>query len=176
MHKPLNTSEIIIIGAGLAGLFAALKLAPQSVTIISPKPLGKGAASSWAQGGIAAAMGQGDTPASHAKDTIAAGAGLVDPKIALSIAREAPERIEDLLKFGVPFDRNLEGALKLSREAAHSINRIVRVKGDMAGRAIMNALINAVRAEPSIQIIENHEAKKYNYRRRSVSLASSWQT
>ena len=160
MHKPLNTSEIVIIGAGLAGLFTALKLAPQRVTIISAKPLGEGAASCWAQGGIAASMGQGDTPESHAEDTIAAGAGLVDPKIALSIAREAPDRIEDLLKFGVPFDRNLEGALKLSREAAHSKKRIVRVKGDMAGRAIMNALINAVRAEPSIQIVENHEARK----------------
>jgi len=160
MHEHLKNSEIVIIGAGLAGLFTALKLAPRPVTVISALPLGEGAASTWAQGGIAAAIGEGDTPEAHAADTITAGDGLVDPAIALSVAREASDRINDLLQYGVPFDRELEGVLALSREAAHSKNRIVRVKGDMAGQAIMSALITAAKNEPSITILENFEARK----------------
>ena len=160
MHEHIKNSEIVIIGAGLAGLFTALKLAPRPVTVISALPLGEGAASTWAQGGIAAAIGEGDTPEAHAADTITAGDGLVDPAIALSVAREASGRINDLLHYGVPFDRELEGVLALSREAAHSKNRIVRVKGDMAGQAIMSALISAAKNEPSITILENFEARK----------------
>ena len=87
--------RVIVIGGGLAGLFTALKLAPLPVTVITPRALGEGSSSAWAQGGIAAAIGEGDTPEAHAADTIAAGAGLVDPAIAQLIASEAPERIED---------------------------------------------------------------------------------
>lgn len=148
----------IIIGGGLAGLFTALQLAPLPVTILTPKPLGEGASSAWAQGGIAAAIGDGDTPEQHAADTIAAGDGLVDEKVARLIAREAPQRIEDLLGYGVPFDRDLEGKLRLSREAAHSARRIVRVNGDQAGKAVMAALIAQVARTPSITVFENVEA------------------
>jgi len=143
---------IVIIGAGLAGLFTALKLAPMPVTVIAGAPLGEGASSMWAQGGIAAAVGEGDTTEAHALDTIAAGAGIVDEKIARMVASEAPDRIRDLLRYGVPFDRDLEGHFVLSREAAHSAKRIVRVSGDRAGAAIMQALIAAVRATPSIRV------------------------
>jgi L-aspartate oxidase len=147
--------SIVIIGGGLAGLFCALKLSPLPVTLITRAPLGDGASSVWAQGGIAAAIGVGDSPESHARDTIAAGAGLVDETVAYEVAREASARIDDLLRYGVPFDRTLEGALALSREAAHSQNRIVRVNGDLAGKAIMSALVSAVQATPSIQVMEN---------------------
>ena len=76
--KPqLGPGDVVIVGAGLAGLFTALKLAPLPVTVVAAAPLGQGASSMWAQGGIAAAIGEGDTPASHALDTIAAGAGIV---------------------------------------------------------------------------------------------------
>ena len=153
--RPFGSERVIVIGGGLAGLFTALRLAPIPVTILSPRPLGEGASSAWAQGGIAAAIGEGDTPAAHAADTIAAGAGLVDPAIADLIASEAPDRIEDLLRYGVPFDRDLEGKLRLSREAAHSARRIVRVNGDQAGRAVMAALIAAASATPSISVLEN---------------------
>ena len=154
MSEPTTTSNIVIVGAGLAGLFAALKLAPTPVTVIAAAPLGEGASSNWAQGGIAAAVGEGDTAAAHAADTIAAGGGLVDDNIAALVAGEAGERVHDLLQYGVPFDRDLHDKLVLSREAAHSAKRVVRVAGDGAGRAIMEAVIRSVRDTPSIQLHE----------------------
>lgn len=147
--------DIVIIGAGLAGLFTALKLAPTPVTLVSPAPLGEGASSTWAQGGIAAAVGEGDTADLHAADTVRAGAGIVDERIARIVTSEAGDRVRDLLAYGVPFDRDLEGHFVLSREAAHSANRIVRVAGDRAGRAIMKAVIHAVRRTPSITVLES---------------------
>ena len=155
--KP-GPGDIVIIGAGLAGLFTALKLAPLHVTVIAAAPLGEGASSVWAQGGIAAAVGEGDSPDKHAADTIAAGAGTVDEGIAHIVADEAPERIRDLLQFGVPFDRDLAGHYVLSKEAAHSEKRVVRVSGDRAGAAIMQALIAAVRQSPTIRVLEGFEA------------------
>ena len=150
--------DIVIIGAGLAGLFTALKLSPLPVTVIAAAPLGQGASSVWAQGGIAAAVGEGDSTGKHAADTIAAGAGTVDEKIARLVADEGPDRIRDLLAYGVPFDRDLQGHYVLSKEAAHSEKRVVRVSGDRAGAAIMQALIATVRRTPSIRVLEGYEA------------------
>jgi L-aspartate oxidase len=152
-------ADVVIVGAGLAGLFCALKLAPRPVTVISAAPLGEGASTAWAQGGIAAAVAEGDSAEAHAADTVAVGAGLVDEAIALGLAREAGARIHDLLRYGVPFDRDLEGRLAVSQEAAHSARRIVHVRGDMAGKAIIAALIDAVRATPSIRVIEGYVAE-----------------
>ena len=153
-----GVGDIVIIGAGLAGLFTALKLAPLPVTVIAAAPLGEGASSMWAQGGIAAAVGKGDSTAKHAADTIAAGNGIVDEDVACLVADEGPDRIRDLLTYGVPFDRDLEGHYVLSKEAAHSEKRVVRVSGDKAGAAIMQALIAAVRKTPSIRVLEGYEA------------------
>jgi L-aspartate oxidase len=157
--QPLGPGAIVIVGAGLAGLYTALKLAPLPVTIVAAAPLGEGASSVWAQGGIAAAVGEGDTAEAHAYDTIAAGAGIVDETVARTVAAEAGDRVRDLLRYGVPFDRDLEGHFVLSREAAHSAKRIVRVSGDRAGAAIMQALIAAARATPSIRVLTGHEAE-----------------
>lgn len=148
----------LIIGGGLAGLFTALKLAPAPCTVIAPKPLGQGASSAWAQGGVSAALQPGDSVASHVSDTLIAGAGLVDEAVTRGMAEEASDRILDLLAYGVPFDRDLAGKLVTSREAAHSHARVVRVKGDQAGAKIMEALVAAVRATPSITVIEGAEA------------------
>lgn len=154
----LGAGDIVIIGAGLAGLFTALRLAPLPVTVVAAAPLGEGASSIWAQGGIAAAVGEGDTPERHAADTIAAGGGIVDRHVAEVVAAEAPARIADLLRYGVPFDRDLAGHFILSREAAHSEPRVVRVSGDRAGAAIMQSLIAAVKETPSIRVLDGYEA------------------
>ena len=154
----LLRTEVLVIGAGLAGLSLALRLAPRPCIVLSPAALGQAAASAWAQGGIAAAVGPSDTPQSHAADTILAGAGLVDPKVAVTIASEAPARLQELIDLGIPFDRDSGGRLLLSLEAAHSHARVARVSGDLAGRAIMNSLVSAARAAPHITVLEGMRA------------------
>lgn len=150
----VTTDRVIIIGAGLGALYAALKLAPCPVVLISPETLGEGASSAWAQGGVAAAMDANDSPDDHAEDTINAGAGTVNPKVAKLVTQEARDYILDLTALGTPFDRTEDGGYVLSREAAHSYARVVRVKGDQAGAEIMAALIEEIRETPSVQALE----------------------
>ncbi len=157
-EPPGARDDVLIVGAGLAGLFLALKLAPRPCTILSPAPLGEAASSAWAQGGLAAALAPTDTPKAHAADTITAGAGLVDPVVARLIAEEGPARVRDLIELGVPFDRTPDGALALSLEAAHSQPRVARVAGDLAGQAIMAALVDAIRASAQVRIVEGAQA------------------
>lgn len=152
--KHIDTAHIVIVGAGLAALYAALKLAPRPVLMISPEPLGKGASSAWAQGGVAAAMDPADSAAAHARDTVQAGAGTVDAQVAQAVADEARAHILDLTGLGTSFDRTAAGGYVMSREAAHSFARVVRVRGDQAGAEIMRALTAQVREAAHIQVLE----------------------
>ncbi len=154
MTSPILTDRVIIVGAGLGALYAALRLAPRPVLMISPETLGEGASSAWAQGGIAAAMDSGDSASSHAEDTVIAGAGTVDAAVAERVTQEAYDHILELTSLGTPFDRTEDGDYVMSREAAHSYARVVRVKGDQAGREIMQALIAEVAKTPSVQVLE----------------------
>ncbi|HET7814365.1 MAG TPA: L-aspartate oxidase [Candidatus Baltobacteraceae bacterium] len=147
-------TDAVIVGAGIGGLMAALKLAPMHVTVLSKTPLGSGAASDWAQGGLAAAMGADDSPQLHQLDTQLAGAGLSDEAIVEILTRDAPARVEELLELGARFDRTDSGALALGREAAHTRRRIVKAGGDATGHEILKTLIEAVHATPTITVVE----------------------
>lgn len=144
----------MIVGAGIAGLMAALKLAPLSVRVICKTKLGSGSATDWAQGGIAAAIGADDSPALHKLDTQRAGAGLADETIVEILTRDAPAQIEELLELGATFDRTDRGELALGREAAHNRRRIVRAGGDATGHEILKTLIAAALQMSNITIVE----------------------
>ncbi|CCD94389.1 L-aspartate oxidase (Quinolinate synthetase B) [Bradyrhizobium sp. ORS 375] len=154
------TGRPVIIGGGAAGLMTALALAPEPVVLLSKSPLGAEASSMWAQGGLAAAVGDDDDPALHLADTIVAGAGLCDEVAARRIIEAAPAAVERLAQLGVAFDRNADGSWRLGLEAAHSRNRIVHATGDGTGREIMRALIAAVRQCPSVTLLEGVEARR----------------
>ena len=115
----INNNKIVIVGAGLAGLFTALKLAPLKVILITSKNLGSGTSSQWAQAGIAAAVGKFDSVSSHLNDTVQVGGGIVDQKIAELVIKNGPDRVNDLISLGVPFDVDENQELILRKEAAH---------------------------------------------------------
>src|SRR5262245_49752002 len=150
----------VIIGGGLAGLTAALSLKPMPVTVVPKAPLGLEAASSLAQGGIAARLGPDDDLELHLADTLKAGGGLCDESIARTILAAAPAAIEESIRRGVAFDRDAQGRLALGLEAAHSRRRIVHAGGDSSGREIMRALTSLVPETPSITVIEGAEARQ----------------
>jgi L-aspartate oxidase len=154
----IETEGALILGAGIAGLFTALKLSPFPALVIAEGRAGITGSSAHAQGGIAAALAPGDTWQSHAADTVAAGAGFTDPEIAALVAREAKDRIEDLARMGAPFDRNADGGFAMSREAAHSTARIVHVGGDRAGPEVMKTLRAAAARTPSLTMLEGFHA------------------
>ncbi|MDE3115777.1 MAG: FAD-binding protein, partial [Pseudomonadota bacterium] len=154
----IETEGALILGAGVAGLFAALKLSPFPALVLAGTRPGTSGSSAWAQGGIAAAVGPDDSWQSHCADTLAAGAGSCDPAIVEIVTREARARIEDLVRLGAPFDRNPDGTLALGREAAHSKNRIVHVSGDRAGAEVTRTLALQALATPSIKILEGYHA------------------
>ncbi len=147
--------DIIVVGAGLAGLFAALKLAPKPVTVITSAGLGAGGSSAWAQGGIAAALGENDTTTQHADDTQIAGGGIADRAMTEILTQNIAARIDDLIAFDIPFDHDQAQQFLLSQEAGHRTRRIVRSAGDMAGQKIMRGLTEAARQAAHITILEH---------------------
>ncbi|MCY7318925.1 MAG: L-aspartate oxidase [Ramlibacter sp.] len=150
----LQDFDVLIVGSGLAGLSAAMHLAPtHRVAILTKRSMSDGS-SGWAQGGIAAVLGEGDSFASHVDDTLVAGAGLSDPEATRFVVEHAPESIEWLRQLGVPFSQE-GGHLHLTREGGHSARRIVHVT-DATGAAVQRTLIEHVRRTPNISLFEHH--------------------
>ncbi|MCM8738215.1 L-aspartate oxidase [Azospirillum sp. A1-3] len=148
----VRDAEVIVVGSGLAGMTAALQLAPRAVTLITKTAGLPGGSSLYAQGGIAAAVGPGDRPEDHAADTVAAGAGLVDAAMAALLTRDGAALVRRLLDDGLPFDRAADGSPLLGREAAHGAARIVHAGGDATGRTLVTALAERLRATPSVRV------------------------
>ncbi len=146
-------ADVVVVGSGLAGLVCALSLAPKSVTVIT-KTASVAGGSSWvAQGGIAAAIGPGDSPKLHAADTIAAGAGLSDATRVEKLTEESAGGLRWLRELGVPFDLDVGGGLSLAREAAHSVARVVHANGDATGKALISTIVKRVEEAPSIRVL-----------------------
>ena len=146
--------DVLIIGSGLAGLTAALRLAPtHRVAVITKRGISDGS-SNWAQGGIAAVLAEGDSYASHVDDTLVAGAGLCDLEATRFTVENAPAAIAWLQELGVPFSTE-HGELHLTREGGHSHRRIVHAT-DATGAAVQTTLSERARATPNIVFFENH--------------------
>ena len=152
---PQTNDDLIVIGSGIAGLVCALSLAPRRVTLITKTDGLAGGSSFWAKGGIAAALGPGDSPSAHARDTLAAGAGLSNPKRALGLARDAADGLQLLIDEGVPFDRALDGSLELAREAAHKHARVVHAGGDSTGEILVSSLARRVTHSSHVEVLDN---------------------
>ncbi len=154
-RTPGALPRALIVGSGIAGLTAALELG--HCTVVTKTTLGEGS-SRWAQGGLAAAIGPGDSTADHAEDTRAVSSGLTLDEIVDMVTGDAPGRIRWLQHLGTGFDLAEDGTPALGREAGHRSRRIVHAGGDATGAAVMGALVAAVRARPDIEVVENHRA------------------
>lgn len=153
----ITTTGVLVIGAGAAGLAAALAAAESTeVLVLARGPLPE-SNSAWAQGGIAAALDAADSPRAHIADTLAAGAGLSDAEAVAALAHAAPALMRELAASGVPFERVAPDRFALGLEGGHSARRIVHV-GDATGLAVVTALIARARAHPRITLLEGWQA------------------
>jgi L-aspartate oxidase len=145
--------DFLVIGAGIAGLSAAIRLASAgSVLVVTKEELAE-SNTAYAQGGIAVAMGGDEDIALHFEDTLAAGDGLVNPEAARVLVEQGPQRVQELLDWGTAFDRE-HGELMLTREGAHSRSRILHANGDATGKEIAVSLLRHVRNIPNIRLME----------------------
>jgi L-aspartate oxidase len=154
----MSSLRPVIVGSGIAGLWTAWRLASegQAAVVVTKESLAD-SASSWAQGGIAVAIGPGDSPSQHAADTLAASDGLADPEAVHILTSEGPSRVYELLAMGARFDRGADGRLRLGLEAAHTQPRIVHAGGDRTGAALIGCLAQVVRSHPLIELLEHTE-------------------
>lgn len=149
----------VIIGAGLAGLSAAIELSPLPCVVLSAGAVSTGTSTGWAQGGVAAAVGPDDDPELHYEDTLAAGAGLCEPDVARAITAAAPDAIAWLAAEGAAFDRNPDGTLRLGLEGAHSRRRIVHAQGDRTGAILLETVVAGARRRDSISLWDHSPAR-----------------
>ena len=149
-----TSADVVVIGSGIAGLTAALRLVGNvdKVLVVTKDVLAAGS-TQWAQGGIAAALGPGDTPEQHEHDTLVAGAGACDLDAVRALVREGPEAVHELIALGTRFDHSPEGVLSLTREGGHHRDRIAHAGGDATGAEIQRALIAAVERAPEIEVV-----------------------
>jgi len=148
-----NNCDYIIVGSGIAGLYIALLAIERGSVLVLTKGNIDDCNTKYAQGGIAVATGKDDSPELHFEDTMAAGDGLCDAEAVRILTDEAADCIADLIKFGVPFD-TLDGEINLTREAAHSVPRVMHAGGDATGEHIEVTLSRQVRSTP-IKVLEN---------------------
>ncbi len=151
-------TDFLIIGSGIAGLSYALKVSPYGSVAIVTKKDKKESNTNYAQGGIAAVVDPQDSHELHIQDTITAGAGLCKPDVVRMVVQEGPDRIGDLIRWGVPFSKHRQGrkaAFDLGREGGHSRRRILHA-GDLTGKEIEKILLKRVNDCPTIRIFENH--------------------
>jgi L-aspartate oxidase len=151
-----TTADVVVVGSGIAGLTAALRLRGQvdKVLVVTKDVLAAGS-TQWAQGGIAAALGPEDTPAEHEQDTLVAGAGACDPDAVRILVTEGPDAVRELIALGTNFDHDPNGELSLTREGGHHRDRIAHAGGDATGAEIQRALIAAIERAPEIEVIQH---------------------
>ena len=151
-----TATDVVVVGSGVAGLTTALRLrsAGLKVMVVTKAVLDDGS-TRWAQGGIAAALGEGDTPEQHLDDTLVAGAGLCDEEAVRVLVTEGPAAVRRLIATGAAFDKDADGKILLTREGGHHRRRIAHAGGDATGAEISRALVEAVRADPNIEVIEH---------------------
>ena len=145
--------DFLVIGAGIAGLSAAIRLADVGTVLVVTKEELAESNTAYAQGGIAVAMGGEEDVALHLEDTVAAGDGLVNREAAAVLVEQGPKRVEELLAWGTAFDRE-DGELLRTREGAHSLSRILHANGDATGREIAVSLLRHVRSISQIELME----------------------
>ncbi|MGW1399496.1 L-aspartate oxidase [Streptomyces sp. NPDC002405] len=159
LHAPAPgwsiAADVVVVGSGVAGLTAALRCeAAGLTTVVVTKARLDDGSTRWAQGGIAAALGEGDTPEQHLDDTLVAGAGLCDEEAVRILVTEGPDAVRRLISTGAHFDTDGEGGIELTREGGHHRRRIAHAGGDATGAEISRALVEAVRAR-GVHTVEN---------------------
>ncbi|MFC8915472.1 L-aspartate oxidase [Streptomyces sp. NPDC057116] len=148
-------ADVVVVGSGVAGLTAALRCTAAGLrTVVVTKARLDDGSTRWAQGGIAAALGEGDTPEQHLDDTLVAGAGLCDEEAVRTLVTEGPDAVRRLIATGARFDTDEAGTIELTREGGHHRRRIAHAGGDATGAEISRALVDAVR-ERAVRFIEN---------------------